>query len=968
MTVTNGTGSGQYAEGASVTITANDPETGKQFAGWNGADELNFTSGSATTATATFTMPAKAVTVTATYEDIPVATYAVTVTNGTGSGQYAEGASVTITTDTAPDGQRFKEWTGVAGLTFTGGSATTATATFIMPANEVIVEATYEDVPETPAALAGTVSIDGDAKFGSVLTANISGITNNTGTLSYQWKRGETDIGTNSSTYTLVEADIEKTITVTVTSSVESGEITSAATATIEKADGPAAPAGLTGVAPTTDGNADGKIINTAVDMEYSTDSSFAAPVGTACSETETTGLSAGTYYVRYKETTTHKAGAYATVVVPAYSADPVYSISLDTTGIYTFDTATVGYAAPTAKTVTVSNTGTDATGALTVALSGNDDSSFTLSKTSIADIAVSGNDTFTVVPNTGLAAGTYTATVTVSGGSGIAASFDVSFTVNAAASIYSIALSPSGTQTFAAATVGYGAQSAKTITVSNTGTGATGILTVALSGNNASSFELNKTSIADIAVSGSDTFTVVPKTGLSAGTYKATVTVSGNNSISASFNISFTVNSAGGGGNGGGGYTPPSTPSKTEVTVPISGDEETIHVDASVKGDTATIDKVDLNKLDTVIGEDVETGTVTIDFSGLDSSKPITTVEIPADVVKEVAAAVANPTNDAESLEIILSDGTSIEFDAEALGEKASQADGLDITISIERHEDVKITNAQKNAVGDRPAYDINVTSGGKHISDMGGKITVHAPYELKASEQARGIVVWYVDENGNRERCETSYDPIKQRVNWKTDHLSLYMIDHCPSATFTDLDTEAWYHEATDYALTNGLMGGYGNGYFGPNDALSRGMLVQILYNLEGKPAVGGEMPFTDVAEGKYYVDAIMWAQQNNIVGGYGNGLFGPDDSITREQLATILWRYSQHKGYDVSVGEDTNILSYEDAFDISEYAIPAMQWACGAGVMGGYGNGYLGPNDGATRAQTAQMLKNFMEKAAK
>ncbi|MBE6951924.1 MAG: hypothetical protein E7452_00005, partial [Ruminococcaceae bacterium] len=419
--------------------------------------------------------------------------------------------------------------------------------------------------------------------------------------------------------------------------------------------------------------------------------------------------------------------------------------------------------------------------------------------------------------------------------------------------------------------------------------------------------------------------------------------------------------------------YVPstPSTPSKTEVTVPISGDEETIHVGASVSGNKAVIDDVDLSHLDTVIGDNVQTGTVTIDFSGLDSSKPITTVEIPADVVKEVAKAVADPTNDAKSLEIILSDGTSIEFDTEALGEKASQADGLDITISIAPHEDVKITNAQKNAIGDRPAYDINVTSGGKHISDMGGKITVHAPYELARDEDPDSIVVFYVDEHGNKERCETSYDPIKQRVNWKTDHLSLYMIDHCPSATFTDLDTEAWYHEATDYALTNGLMGGYGNGYFGPNDALSRGMLVQILYNLEGKPAVGGEMPFTDVAEGKYYVDAIMWAQQNNIVGGYGNGLFGPDDSITREQLATIMWRYAKYKGYDVSVGENTNILSYDDAFDVAEWAIPAMQWACGSGMIQGIADGStmnLAPQGNATRAQAAAILQRYVENVVK
>ena len=159
-------------------------------------------------------------------------------------------------------------------------------------------------------ALTGTVTITRDAKFGEQLTADVSGITNNTGTLSYQWKRGNTDIGTNSATYTIVEADIGSTIKVVVTSSVESGSITSNATTTVEKADGPAAPTGLAGVAPTSDGGSDGKITGTATTMEYSTDSSFTNPTGTVCPDTETTGLTAGTYYVRVKETATHKAGA----------------------------------------------------------------------------------------------------------------------------------------------------------------------------------------------------------------------------------------------------------------------------------------------------------------------------------------------------------------------------------------------------------------------------------------------------------------------------------------------------------------------------------------------------------------------------------------------------------------------------------------------------------------------------------
>ncbi len=177
--------------------------------------------------------------------------------------------------------------------------------------------------------LTGTVEITGDAKYNEQLTATVTG-SNNTGTLSYQWKRNNSDIsGANSATYTLAEADIGSTIKVVVTSSVESGSITSNATTTVEKADGPMAPTGLAGVAPTTGGGSDGKITGTATTMEYSTDSSFANPVGTACSATETAGLTAGTYYVRYKETATHKAGANATVVVPAYVAANTYTVTV---------------------------------------------------------------------------------------------------------------------------------------------------------------------------------------------------------------------------------------------------------------------------------------------------------------------------------------------------------------------------------------------------------------------------------------------------------------------------------------------------------------------------------------------------------------------------------------------------------------------------------------------------------------
>jgi len=415
---------------------------------------------------------------------------------------------------------------------------------------------------------------------------------------------------------------------------------------------------------------------------------------------------------------------------------------------------------------------------------------------------------------------------------------------------------------------------------------------------------------------------------------------------------------------------TTPDTPTDDEIDIPISGDDETIHVGATVSGDTVTVDEIDMDQLDGILGSGVDTGTVTIDFSGLDSAVPITTVELPANVVKQIAEAVNDPENDAESLEIVMPSGVSITFDADALSEKVSQADGADITISIESHEDADLTDAQKDAVGSRPAFDINVTSGGEHISDIGGKITIGAPYELKNNEKENGLVVWYVDNKGNRERCQGSYDPVNKRMNWETDHLSLYMIDYCPSATFADLDIDAWYADSTDFVIANGLMNGIGDDKFDPDGTTSRAMIVTILWRLEGSPIVNYAMDFEDVDAEQWYTEAVRWAASEKIVEGYGNGKFGTNDAITREQMVTIMYRYAQYKGYDVSVGENTNILSYGDVFDVAEWAIPAMQWACGSGMIQGIADGStmnLAPQGNATRAQAAAILQRFVENVA-
>lgn len=177
------------------------------------------------------------------------------------------------------------------------------------------------------------------------------------------------------------------------------------------------------------------------------------------------------------------------------------------------------------------------------------------------------------------------------------------------------------------------------------------------------------------------------------------------------------------------------------------------------------------------------------------------------------------------------------------------------------------------------------------------------------------------------------------------------------CPARNFIDLDTSMWYHDAVDYVLDKGIMDGFANGRFNPDDTLTRAQLAQILYNAQGKPYVGTPCPFAD-ASGTWYADAVRWACARGIVNGYGNGTFGGNDPITREQLAVMLWRYAGSPA-TASIG-----VYFNDAGEVSGYALDAVRWAVKNGILNGDGLGQLDPKGMATRAQAAQMLKNFME----
>ena len=178
-----------------------------------------------------------------------------------------------------------------------------------------------------------------------------------------------------------------------------------------------------------------------------------------------------------------------------------------------------------------------------------------------------------------------------------------------------------------------------------------------------------------------------------------------------------------------------------------------------------------------------------------------------------------------------------------------------------------------------------------------------------------------------------------------------------------FTDVSEKDWFYSDVMFVYENGLMLGTSKALFSPHGTATRGMMATILWRMEGSPAPKGKNSFTDVEAGKWYADAITWTAENGIFAGYGKDKFGPDDPITREQLAAIFYRYADYKGYDLTV--KGNLDKFKDADKITDYAKTAMQWAVGSGLMKGKSGNLLDPQGTATRAEIAAMLHRFIEK---
>lgn len=179
-----------------------------------------------------------------------------------------------------------------------------------------------------------------------------------------------------------------------------------------------------------------------------------------------------------------------------------------------------------------------------------------------------------------------------------------------------------------------------------------------------------------------------------------------------------------------------------------------------------------------------------------------------------------------------------------------------------------------------------------------------------------------------------------------------------------FIDVEPNNWYSEAIEYCVTNELMSGTAEARFSPNDNMSRAMFATILYRLEGSPAITETSNFTDVPQGAWYTNPITWVAQEQITSGYSATFFGINDAVTREEIATILYRFEQHQ-HDVTAPSGS--LSFVDADEIAPWAYQAVIWACEEGILPGRQGNLFDPKAGATRAEASVMLHRYQTKSA-
>ncbi|MDR2420501.1 MAG: S8 family serine peptidase [Oscillospiraceae bacterium] len=433
---------------------------------------------------------------------------------------------------------------------------------------------------------------------------------------------------------------------------------------------------------------------------------------------------------------------------------------------------------------------------------------------------------------------------------------------------------------------------------------------------------------------------------GAGAGNYALTgdppATTTG--SITASGGGSSSGGSGGGGSSSDESKTTPSTDGAVSVSYTQSGGSVTVSLtDSKV---TEIISKSD--------------GAAAIDLSKASNA---TSASLPVAAIEKLA--------DAElAVELRLPQGT-ITLEAGAAKSLAEQAGGSSVSVGLKSVAGSALNERQQAAVGDAPVFDITASSGGGAITSFGGgSVRVTLPYTLKSGQRAEGVVALYVDAAGNTEALPTEYDAGAKKLTFTTSHLSLYAVGYDESLIpapwvnpFLDVKASDWFCGDVEYAHVSGLMTGVSSSEFDPQGLVTRAMFVTILYRYAGSPAVSGGTGFSDVPAGQWYSSAVAWAAANGIVNGTGGGYFAPEEYVTREAAAAIFLRCAEYAGAGPR-GAWAARLDFADIGDISDWATEGAMYCYINGIITGKPGGLFDPGGAATRAESAAMLRRFIE----
>lgn len=598
------------------------------------------------------------------------------------------------------------------------------------------------------------------------------------------------------------------------------------------------------------------------------------------------------------------------------------------------FGSLTAGYSAPTAQTVTITNTGNTS-----VTLTQPTSTNYTIGALSTTTLAAGDTATFTITPKAGLSVGNYDETLTVSTNHSTNATIELNFSVTVI-STYIVTFNPNG-----------GTVSEITRSVAP-GTAVGTLPTPTRSG----SYRFDGWYTA---ASGG--------TQISAGT-----TVSANVTYYAHWTYT------GGGGSGGGGgsssndnsspvvVTPPTldkpnSPTQGEIKVPGTADGNgNITVNITDKAVTDAFDKTlaDAKKN----GNEQNGITVVLHVDAGSKTGSNVTVNLPKTVQDTIIEKKIVNT-------IVVVDNPDIRIgmDLATVQEINKQAKS-DVNITATRTDSGKLTGDAKKAIGSRPVFDLKVNYGnGKEVSSFGvGSVSVTIPYTLGANEKAGNVQAVYVDAKGKVHWLINSvYDSVEQVLRFSTDHFSTYGIGYKQTNTaFKDIAGH-WAKEDIEFVVSRGLFSGTSTTTFNPNTAMTRGMFVTTLGRLANADVSDyAKSSFTDVKNDAYYMGYIEWASKNNIVNGVGNGRFAPDQSITREQMAVIMSNYAKTIGYTLPKVHVEN--TFADNGKISAYAKEAVKQMQMAGVISGKNGNLFDPQGTATRAEVSAVLRRFVELA--